>query len=308
LLAYAQLTGDESLIERTCEMGDWEIDVQNADGGVIVGLLEQQPKPSTVFNTGMVIHGWVDLYAVTGDNRYLESSVRAGRYLVRNQDVDGAWRGACEYRNVPHTYSSRASWALIRLADVTGDDSFRAAARRQLDWVLSMQHENGWFESCAFAPHLDPNTHVLAYTVRGLLESSILLDHEPYLAAARRSADVLLRRFREIGRLPATFDRSWSPTARHECVTGVAQLAGIWLRLYQLTGDPLYLEGASDALRQAAARQSRLNWDPVRGAVPGSYPIFGRYAILQYPNWATKFLVDSLLLFRALQDRPGTGS
>jgi hypothetical protein len=37
---------------------------------------------------------------------------------------------------------------------------------------------------------------------------------------------------------------------------------------------------------------------PYYGGIPGSYPIYGRYARLQYPNWAAKFFVDALLLKR----------
>jgi hypothetical protein len=295
LLDYSRLTDDASLVERARQMADWEIEVQNPDGGVIVGLLSSRRKPSTVFNTGMVMHGWLDLYELVRDERYLESAVRGAQYLVRQQDDDGAWRGACEYRGVPHTYSARVSWALLRLADVTGEDSLRLAARRQLDWVLSRQQANGWLDACAFAPSMDPNTHVIAYTLRGLIESAVLLDHDPYLDAARLTAEVLLGRFCELGRLPATYDRRWAPTAQYECITGIAQLAGIWLRLHQLTGEPRFLDAGVDALGQAVSRQSRLDWDPLRGAVPGSFPIYGRYAPLQYPNWATKFLVDSLL-------------
>jgi hypothetical protein len=304
LLERARLTGDDSLVARAIEMGDWELEVQNEDGGVIVGLLATHAKPSTVFNTGMVMHGWLDLYELTGEDSYLAAAMRGGGYLVDTQDTDGAWRGACEYRRVAHTYSSRVSWALLRLAATTGDSRYEECARRQLDWVLMMQRDNGWFDAAAFAPDLDPNTHVLAYTTRGLLESSVILEHEPYLAAAARTADALIRRFRELGRLPATFDRRWEATSRHECVTGVAQLGGIWLRLYRLTGRPEYLAAGADALAQATSRQSRIAWEPIHGAVPGSYPIFGRYAPLQYPNWATKFLVDSLMLYREILAAP----
>jgi hypothetical protein len=295
LLDYSRLTDDESLVERARQMADWEIEVQNPDGGVIVGLLSSRPKPSTVFNTGMVMHGWLDLYELEREERYLESAVQGGLYLVRNQDDDGAWRGACEYRDVPHTYSARVSWALLRLAELTGEDLFKLTARRQLDWVLSRQQANGWLDACAFVPSMDPNTHVIAYTLRGLIESALLLDHGPYLDAARMTAEVLLGRFREFGTLPATYDRHWTPTARYECVTGIAQLAGIWLRLYQLTDEPRLRDAGVDALGLAVSRQSSVDWGPVRGAVPGSFPIYGRYAPLQYPNWATKFLVDSLL-------------
>jgi hypothetical protein len=45
-------------------------------------------------------------------------------------------------------------------------------------------------------------------------------------------------------------------------------------------------------------RTSNLN---VRGAIAGSYPIYGRYERLKYPNWATKFFVDALLMLAEVQ-------
>jgi hypothetical protein len=34
----------------------------------------------------------------------------------------------------------------------------------------------------------------------------------------------------------------------------------------------------------------------IKGAVKGSFPIDGGYRRYEYPNWAAKFLADSLLL------------
>ena len=156
LLDHARRTGDESYARRATEMGDWEIEVQHDDGGVMEGLLTDESKPSTVFNTGMVMHGWLDLQEWSPRADYLEAAVRAGSFLRRHQDEDGAWRGAAEYHRIPHTYCSRVSWALVRLAEATGDDSYGEVARRQLEWVLGTQHENGWFASCNFEPGRDP--------------------------------------------------------------------------------------------------------------------------------------------------------
>ncbi len=297
LLDYARRTGDSSCTDRALELGDWEVAVQCPDGGVMEGLLTAEPKPSTVFNTGMVIHGWLDLRDAVPRAEHLEAAVHAGNFLRSNQDDDGVWRGAVEYRGIPHTYCARVSWALLRLAEATGEQSYRAAARRQLDWVLRMQQQNGWFASCNFIPGRDPNTHGIAYTLRGLVESAALLDHEPYLAAARRTADALIERRQALGgRLPATFDARWKPSARYECLTGIAQLGGVWLRLFELTGERRYRAAGLAAVERAAAHQERSSWAPVDGALPGSFPVYGRYAPLQFPNWATKFLVDSLLL------------
>ena len=34
----------------------------------------------------------------------------------------------------------------------------------------------------------------------------------------------------------------------------------------------------------------------IRGAIAGSSPLWGSYQKFAFPNWATKFLLDSLLL------------
>ena len=39
----------------------------------------------------------------------------------------------------------------------------------------------------------------------------------------------------------------------------------------------------------------------LRGAVKGSQPIWGRYAPLSYPNWATKFFIDAMLLWNEIE-------
>ncbi|HSK15151.1 MAG TPA: hypothetical protein VK915_03190 [Gaiellaceae bacterium] len=300
LLAHAARTGDDRLRGHARRMGEWEIEVQNPDGGVMEGAFASPPTRSVVFNTGMVIFGWVALHEADGGERWLEAAARGGRFLAGAQQDDGSWRGEVTFHGIPHTYHSRVAWALLRLADATGERSFRDAAVANLDWVVSGQDEDGWMEWCIFRPGTDPNSHGLAYTMRGLLESSVLLGDERYLEAALRTARQLLEVYGRLGRLPARYTRGFAPAARSICVTGLAQTGGVWLRLAQLTGDDDLRRAGADAVAQAAALQSRGAWKDVDGAVPGSFPIYGRYAPLQYPNWAAKFLADSLALREAV--------
>ena len=46
------------------------------------------------------------------------------------------------------------------------------------------------------------------------------------------------------------------------------------------------------------------------GALPGSYPIWGTYAPFKYPCWATKYLIDLLLLVEpdAQREHDGRGT
>jgi uncharacterized protein YyaL (SSP411 family) len=295
LLEYGLRKANPEHVGRACQMGDWEIDVQNRDGGVIHGDYTGERKPSSVFNTGMVMHGWLDLHEAGKGIRYLEAAVRAGRFLAEKQDHDGIWRGEIEYNDIPHTYNARTSWALLRLAEVTDEDSFRQAALRQLDWVLSTQQPNGWFEWCIFRLNTQPNTHAIAYTLRGLVESYAITGHEAYLRAAVTTSLALIEKLERHGKLAGNFDRAWHPAAWYECLTGTAQLGGVWMRLYEITAEQRFLDAGLKAIGIAASRQSRVDWAPIRGALAGSYPIYGRYAPFRFPNWATKFLVDGLM-------------
>jgi hypothetical protein len=296
LLARAAQTGSDELRARAVEMGDWEIEVQGADGGIMEGVVADPPGRSIVFNTGMVMHGWLDLHEATGDERHLAAARRAGGFLAAHQEPDGSWRGEATYARIPHTYNARVAWALARLADALDDDAHRQAARRKLAWVESRQRANGWFEDCIFTPGMLPSTHSIAYTLRGLLESAILLGEHDHVATALRGAKPLLGVFERMGWLPATYDADWRPRARYACLTGTAQIGGVWLRLYQATGEVRLRDAGLAAIAQAARYQERKGPRDVRGALAGSFPVFGRYAPFQYPNWATKFLVDSLML------------
>ena len=156
LLDYSRRTGDGGADARCIEMGQWEIEVQSPDGGIMQGLLDGQPKPSEAFNTGMVMHGWLDLYDSTGDTSYLQAAERGGDFLRRVQDDDGAWRGQHSYYG-SRTHTCRAvAWAQLRLAIACGDDAHGQSAHRHLNWVLSMQRDNGWFDACIFKPETFP--------------------------------------------------------------------------------------------------------------------------------------------------------
>jgi uncharacterized protein YyaL (SSP411 family) len=185
---------------------------------------------------------------------------------------------------------------MLRWARLTGDEAGEAAARRQLNWVVSRQRANGWFDDCAFRTGQTPSTHGLAYTLRGLLESHAITGEESWLSAVERTSEALIRKLAVGPRLVAGYDADWRPAAHHACLTGTAQLGGVWLRLYQVTGDARWLNAGLGAVDEAARRQQRGRWPAIAGALAGSFPIWGRYAPLQFPNWAAKFLADSLML------------
>lgn len=305
---YAALTGKEEFRRRALKMAEWEIDVQMESGAVQGGVIGFPPTPA-VFNTGQVLQGWARAFLETEDERFCKASMRAADFLVECQDEDGAWRrGGSQYaRRGVHVYDARTAWGLLEASVITQDLRHREAALRNLDFVLDRQHPNGWFPDCCLDDDRRPLLHTIAYTMEGLLEAGVLAGESRYVEAARRPAETLLARQRPDGGLAGRFDGDWQPAATWSCLTGDAQTAIVWLRLFELTGERRYLDAARRLNRFVARTQDLAAANPgARGGIKGSHPIWGGYAPYEYLNWAAKFFADALMLERRLA--AGTGA
>jgi hypothetical protein len=295
---YAALAGDPGFRDRAVRMAEWEAGIQMESGAVQGGVIGFPPTPA-IFNTGQVLFGWARALRETGNSDFAAACRRAADFLVGAQDEDGAWRrhGSRYARAGVNLYDARSAWGLLEAWGATGEERFRSAARRNLDYVVGRQHANGWFPDCCLDDNERPLLHTIAYTMEGLLESGLLLREPRYVEAARRAADALLPLLRPDGSLAGRFDASWRPAAGWSCLTGDAQTGIVWLRLHQHTGDARYAEAAGVLLRFVASTQDLVAADPgVRGGIKGSHPIWGGYAAYEYLNWAAKFFADALIL------------
>jgi hypothetical protein len=294
-IAAAKYLDRPELIGRAQRMIDWELSLQAADGA-FPGHFGEPGSHPVIFNQGQIMHGLVAGYTSLNRQDCLEAGVRAGRWLVAQQDADGCYR-KFEHNGVPHVYNTRSIWALAAMGVVANEPEFIAAARRNLDWALSQQTPSGWFSTNSFVPGRHPFTHTIAYAIRGFIEVAVLLGEERYLRAAELAARGLMAKQREDGWLAGTYDDGWTPTASYACVTGVAQMALCWLRLAQISGDKSYRDAAWRAIAYVKRTQQLEDDDNVvRGAIPGSAPIWGAYSRFEFPNWAAKFFADALIM------------
>jgi hypothetical protein len=288
------------LAEQALEMSEWELTVQRPDGGWEGGY-HGDGKPSIVFNTGQVIRGLLRTAAETGDERFLAAAERAGTWIVSHQEADGSWARA-NFKGMRRVYDSYVSAALVQLSTATGDERFRAAAIRNCEFVLANQSANGWFanaDNSLFRNDV-PVTHTICYTIDGLLECGALLGEEAFHDAGQLAADAMLDRLQDWPMLYGRLDADWQPRVDWVCLTGAAQLGVIALALHTRTGEARYAEGAR-ALVDFLVWTQRLNGigRHRKGAIAGSYPIWGLYCPLKYPSWATKYFVDLTLALSA---------
>jgi hypothetical protein len=307
-IRYSELTNDGSYLERAVTMGNWELEIQLLSGGVRGGIgLKERP---IVFDTGQVIIGWTSLFEKTKKEKYLHAAVRAADWLVKIQDSDGKW-SRHTFFNVPHAYHSRVSWALLKLYGLTGTSIYLESAKRNISWILGNARDNGWIDFMGFTPQASPLTHTIAYTLRGLFESSDLVDSDMkdrIMPLLFKATDRLISAFHldenlEKGpmTLPATINPRWKSWARYSCITGNAQFAILFLKIYSQNREAKYLKSGLNLIETVKTTQDLLSSDEgVSGAIPGSYPISGKYQKNTYPNWAAKFYADALMLGKGL--------
>ena len=289
----ARQRDDADYRERALRICYWLVSVQNSDGSF---SNPRYGNEGIVFDTGQVLFGLVRAAEETGEEVFLRAAQRAADWLVTIADKNDCWTRN-EHLGVPHVYNTRTAWALLRLNQLAPSADWVRVARANLDWALSEQHASGFFRECSFERGVDPFTHTIAYATRGLLESGLLLDDMRYLTAAKSCADAAMDQLRADGFLAGQISIDGASSARYCCLTGNCQFSIVWAKLFDMTGDERYQHAVIKATNYVMACQDIEIQNPnVRGAIAGSFPLWGGYAPFSYPNWATKFFIDAMVL------------
>jgi Squalene-hopene cyclase C-terminal domain len=296
----ARERGDAEYRQRAIRVAEWLLGVQNPDGSIANPRYGQE---GIVFDTGQVLFGLVRAYEETHRPEFKTAATRAADWLVGVADEQGLWT-RCEHLNTAHVYNTRSAWALLRMNQVDYSAERERVARANLDWAVSEQQPSGFFDNCAFVKGAAPFTHTIAYATRGLLESGLLLGDERYVESARRCAQAAMRHLRPDGFLPGQISVAGEEAARYCCVTGNAQFAISWYKLHELGDEHALADAATRALDYVMSVQDIRTADAdIRGAIRGSFPIWGRYAPLSYPNWPAKFFIDAMRLRQRLEGK-----
>ena len=253
-----------------------------------------------MFDTGQDLFGLTRNFVETGDEQFLDAASKATRWLIDSMEENGCWERNTHLGFV-HAYNTRSAWAMLEYATVAGDGEAYEAACKNIDWALT-QNENGLYRNCAFRPGLPPFTHTIAYAVRGILEAARLTNNAKYLDAALTSAERVSKYVDEQGFMPGRISVEGKPRSNSCCLTGNCQMSIVWYLLAATTGDQSLLSVADRSLEYVMSVQdiNTSNKD-VCGAIKGSHPIWGKYTPLAYPNWATKFFIDAMLLREQVQ-------
>ncbi|MGN7614111.1 hypothetical protein ACQZV8_18740 [Magnetococcales bacterium HHB-1] len=308
LVHYNQIFHDPDALERAQRMAHWEAEIQMPSGAVQSGpLVPADQQQEAVFNTGMVLQGLTALLYKYPDEKLYQAANKAAQFLVNDQNERGHFttHGPCVSRHSIKTYNALCAWAMHRFADLSGEKRYAKAAVKAITASLGEQQKNGWFNhNCLDRPEA-PLTHTIGYVLQGVLETGILAKRDDFILAAKKAADAIIPQIEENGFLAGRLDHTWSPALQIVCLTGSAQMAIIFYRLHEIFNDQIYLKKADALVNYLKALQHPEHETPgIRGAIAGSYPLFGSYMTAGFPNWAGKYFLDALLLKRRKQPSP----
>jgi uncharacterized protein YyaL (SSP411 family) len=297
LINFGKQQNDPEYLKRCIDCAEWLISIQKPSGGWQSGYVEDN-KPEVVFNTGQIIRGQIAVYKETKDEKFLKSAMRAGDWLCEIQDPAGYW-SKNSYLNMIRVYDSYVAAPIAELYAETGEQRYKTAVEKHIYWIIKDKMlPNAWFEDCDNTPEFNyaPITHTIAYTIDGILDAGIILNNTDFIEAAQKAADQLYAIFNKKKYLAGRFDRNWKATVDYICVTGCAQTSIIWSKLYEITKNEQYYNSVLKMNDFLIFTQETIKDKTLNGAMPGSYPIWGGYIKYGYPNWATKYFIDAMML------------
>lgn len=310
LLDYDAFFGAPEARLAALRMAEWEMRVQLTDGGVRAGTMDAEVVVPTIFNTGQVLFGWARAFAATADERFALALRRAADWLVAAQDADGCWRRFPSPFAPGHpekAYNTRSAFGLIRAFEALGERRWLDAAKANASWAMAQARPNAFLPHNCLTDAVNPLTHTLAYSMRGLMEVGVATGEPRFIEHAIRMIDAVARHQRADGAIPGRFTPEWQPAGRWTCLTGNSQLAINWWRLSRITGDERFVRHAQAASRFNMRVQDLRLTDPERaGGIKGSHPLGEDYMTWRYPNWAAKFFCDALM-FEICPERDNLG-
>lgn len=268
--------------------------------------LRNYGQPS-VFNTGQIVLGLADAYETHSrlplefvvPSRLEDVLARAGRFLAGEVEADGSYNVRHTYTKAKRSYYARATFGLMRIGQVLGDDAFTATARRNFDWVAGNQLPNGAILHWGFEEAWGV-LHTIAYTLRGLIEAAQFYGEAAYEQCVLNVIDFLVRHTSDTFPYPGLIPSHFTYEGRHLdelCVTGLSQLAIVLAKIEAPRRTPAHdalFRGLVSATKRFQVRGLRDAFK--NGAMPASYPLAGRYQPNSLIQWGTKFFMDTMLL------------
>lgn len=291
VLRAGEFLHDPEVNRRARALGEFLLDIQDSEGGWHAGTWPARKNaPLSTLATAQIQKGLCLLARDTGESLWLEAASRAAHWLAKGIDESSP------------TFHTQVAWSLLEVWSLTGEATARDAAVRLLEAARSRRTLFGAFAGWGFGASDSAFTHTIGATLRGFVESARILDawqrygKPTHIALRRLAGDALATN----GRLPGAYDTDWHSNRRYTCLSGNAQIALCLLSAYPVTRNERFPEAARALVEEICRHQKPDHViASLRGAIPGSSPLWGRYMRGRYPSWTVKYLCDAIVALSA---------
>jgi rhamnogalacturonyl hydrolase YesR len=271
------------------ESAGWICGLQFPNGALPGG---KDRKSESAFNTGMMLFGLMQVYEREQNQTCFEVAQKATIWLSSIINEEGNFVSASYIDGYTPSYYTRILWGMVLVNQKLNDESVTKAIKRAFAFIQKRQLPNGAFQHWGFEAQKPAHTHTIAYTLRGFLESSQLLNDDSYLVCAQNLAFNLIGTYKKDDRrLAGSYDTDWRGDHTYICITGHAQISHCLSRLYEITQNVEYQTIAIEIFETIKDIPTR------NGAIAGSVPFSGAYMPYHYPNWAAKFWLDAFMKY-----------
>jgi len=293
--------------------------VQSDTGPFAHGAYYEQKKPIDTyytFDTAICTSALLDFYRIEPNNDFLQSSKKAGYWLVEvAQNDDGSFMSKYEggkFLRESKWYGDRCCLhgkniiALLKLWENTNESMFKSSAEKVANWVASLQLENG-----AFKVNSNENyvfTHAHCYVIEGLLYAYHVTGKKDYLSSTLKAAKWLIDVQEENGGLYESYGdfpltkrmQNGLFPIRMERIDVVAQAIRIWAALYSLTADASFLNSAYKAADFLLKAQFKKENPTFNGGFFQQMNSLLRLPIMR--TWSCIFSIHALLILKRLSN------
>jgi hypothetical protein len=309
LYKYALLYKSPLHADLATKAAEWLIENQNMDGSIndFVGSSSNYIiRSPVVFNTGQDLFGLISAYNHTNNNKFLLAAQKAAYWIISKQNNDGTWNDGTSFGAPTFaSYYTHVSWPLLIVGKKLNDEFIIENANKALNIVLDNVNSNLSVNNWGFNKNEPAYTHTIAYTIEGILEQSLLnegLNSKSFNIAKNMALHTISLLNRD-GKFAGSYDLNWKGDYTYTCLPGNCQFSIIYLRLYYLLNDKIFLNAAIKSMQPVMNAQHTSVFCPnfIHGTIPASSPIiFGKYMRWLYPNWAAKYFADCLMLLELL--------
>lgn len=276
----------KQLKQRAIDLMQLTLDLQVLDpSSPAYGIIQTSAhEASTVDSLFLVGWGWMPLYNVNGDSKFIEAGKKiadaANRLMEKHSDVwipqayvfdRKAWKDIMSFE------SSMGLPGLAGLYLATGDEYYKKTCIRLADLLVrAFENEEGlwgvfFYKETKRASEVNYWTKAFGYIVDGLIEAHRAAPEQGYLKKALLITEKVLETQASDGSLSVRFDRSPEFVGIGDKAT--ALWAGLFLRLYKITGDKRFYTAGMNAIEWCMDHQYFGKDAVARGGIVGrSWP------------------------------------